>query len=233
VRRRILSAASVLALIPVTGSTAGAAPAATAPADAWVETGALLTYRAAPGQVNRPVIAVTTEPDPNFVRFVVTIDDIVPISPGTGCARPGTDLTVVICRYSEQQEDAYGMVFLLGDRADRWDRTTGISGRVHGGPGDDVLTGGGLFGDAGNDVLTGSDRTDHDGHDRLDGGDGTDVIQAGRGNDLVIGGRGNDRLYGNSGDDVMFGNSGNDDLRGGPGQDRISGGSGKNQVRQD
>jgi Ca2+-binding RTX toxin-like protein len=75
----------------------------------------------------------------------------------------------------------------------------GISLRLEGGPGNDVLVGG-------------------DGDEVLVGGEGDDELHGGRGNDLLLGGPGNDRLYGGEGRDILIGGPGENVLDGGPGK---------------
>ena len=76
--------------------------------------------------------------------------------------------------------------------------------QASGGPGNDVLIGGGL-----NDILDGGD-----GNDTLQGGDGSDSLTGGLGNDVLEGGSGNDTyLFGDSfGDDTVTDSSGAADL---------------------
>jgi Tol biopolymer transport system component len=84
------------------------------------------------------------------------------------------------------------------------DRGLSIPGELHGGDGNDTMTGSLgndlLFGEAGNDVLTGGF-----GDDVLLGGAGNDVLSGGGGRDLLIGGLGRDKLYGGAGDDLLIG----------------------------
>ncbi|MCA9248679.1 MAG: choice-of-anchor D domain-containing protein, partial [Planctomycetales bacterium] len=125
-----------------------------------------------------------------------------------------------------------------------------------GGPGGDILGGGGgddfidgglgpdvLRGDRGDDRiidLMGGNTVDGDGgddfiqtggsRDVIDGGRGDDVILAGRGDDVIIGGFGNDILVGEGGDDEILGRDGNDILIGGTGVDRLIGARGKDLL---
>jgi uncharacterized delta-60 repeat protein len=106
---------------------------------------------------------------------------------------------------------------------------------VHGGIGDDRLTGDGgadsLYGNAGNDRIDGGE-----GDDRLDGNGGRDKLAGGYGdgrlagthdgNDRLFGGDGDDWLNGGSDDDLLFGHLGNDYLDGGVGRDRLMGSDG-------
>jgi len=93
-------------------------------------------------------------------------------------------------------------------------------GELHGGPGNDTLTGGSgpdlLFGDSGNDTLLGKG--------------GSDLLFGGTENDTLTGGDGDDQCFGESGDDRFIWNPGDDsDLNeGGPGTDtvQVNGGNG-------
>jgi Ca2+-binding RTX toxin-like protein len=110
--------------------------------------------------------------------------------------------------------------------------------RVHGGSGDDTLTGSSasniLAGGAGNDTISGGG-----GGDALDGGPGDDTISGdagddrangGDGNDTLNGGGGNDSLNGGAGDDTLNGGDDNDWLVGGAGSDRLNGGAGNDRL---
>ena len=93
---------------------------------------------------------------------------------------------------------------------------------IHGGAGNDRLTGGrygegdALFGEAGDDEITGLI-----GNDLLDGGEGNDELKAGSGNDTLLGGAGDDVLIsdGNIVDIVEVLSPGSDILDGGSGTD--------------
>ena len=91
---------------------------------------------------------------------------------------------------------------------------------VHGGSGDDTLTG-----SDGANVLSGGD-----GNDTLNGGGGADALNGGAGNDTVNGDGGDDRLGGGDGDDTVSGGDGNDWLVGGLGADRLLGGAGNDRI---
>jgi hypothetical protein len=96
---------------------------------------------------------------------------------------------------------------------------------IHGGFGDDQVSGGPLDdtldGDLGNDVLrgeNGNDTLDGDpGNDHLDGGGGNDILRGDTGNDTLLGGTGNDLLLADSVD----GSDAADTLSGGPGFDTV------------
>ncbi len=76
----------------------------------------------------------------------------------------------------------------------------GVSGRVDGGSGIDVLA----------------------------GGNGADVLRGGANNDSLSGGAGNDSLTGNAGYDILNGGAGDDALDGGSEGDVLTGGAGTN-----
>lgn len=77
--------------------------------------------------------------------------------------------------------------------------------QIHGGDGNDTITGGG-----GNDVLLGEA--------------GSDVLYASNGSDIAVGGDGNDQLFSGNGRDVLIGGSGSDSLEGENGEDILVGG---------
>jgi hypothetical protein len=76
--------------------------------------------------------------------------------------------------------------------------TVEVGAEIHGGCGNDTLTGG-------------------DGRDDIYGDAGDDVIDGAAGDDWLHGGTGNDVVYGSEGDDFVSGNGGLDRLVGGPG----------------
>ncbi len=84
----------------------------------------------------------------------------------------------------------------LGDKNDRVSQkltSQAIRMSVHGGTGDDVLTGGVLA-----DTLDGDS-----GNDTIDGGEGNDVLRGGLGDDRLTGGLGVDSFFGGAGRDVI------------------------------
>lgn len=103
---------------------------------------------------------------------------------------------------------------------------------LHGGDGDDVLTGGKtgitIYGDGGADTITGTNGADtlfgDDGSGTI--ADGVDVIVGLDGDDVIHGGKGNDKLEGGAGDDWIMGDAGNDIIRGSRGDDILMGGAG-------
>jgi Ca2+-binding RTX toxin-like protein len=92
--------------------------------------------------------------------------------------------------------------------------------RIHGTPGDDVLTGTEgrdfIFGKAGNDTIDGLAGSDflfgQAGDDSVMGGDGVDYSWGASGNDTLAGGLGNDWLWAGWGADTLMGEDGNDRL---------------------
>ena len=110
---------------------------------------------------------------------------------------------------------------------------------VHGGDGDDTLTGNAaaneLTGGRGDDSLRGGSGDDHleggTGADVLRGDNGNDHLDAGDGNDALAGHAGDDNLYGGAGNDFLYGNGDNDMLWGGTGNDVLIGESGDDVLR--
>ncbi len=96
----------------------------------------------------------------------------------------------------------------------------GLDDSLHGGSGNDTLTGMGGF-----DSLSGDD-----GNDSLNGGTFPDTLSGGDGDDTLLGGSGNDLLRPGNGDDSADGGGGNDSIRGGAGLDTILGGDGNDTV---
>ncbi|HEX8224314.1 MAG TPA: calcium-binding protein, partial [Allosphingosinicella sp.] len=97
---------------------------------------------------------------------------------------------------------------------------TGLSERLEGGNGPDVIDGAG-----GNDTIVGGV-----GHDTLRGGDADDDLSGGLGNDLLEGGGGNDILVDGSGSDLLYGGEGNDRLTTGAGTTDSLHGEGGNDT---
>jgi Ca2+-binding RTX toxin-like protein len=132
----------------------------------------------------------------------------------------------------------------------------GVTNRLEGRDGDDLLYGGNLddqligndgidtiygeagadtiWGGAGNDVIYGGDGNDlvfgQDDNDFIHGNAGEDVIYGGGGDDWMLGGTGDDQLWGGAGNDTIFGNGDDDRLFGGDGNDTLYGGLGNNQL---
>ena len=71
------------------------------------------------------------------------------------------------------------------------------------------------------------------GRDVLTGGGGDDILDGGPGNDRLLGGAGDDLLDGGAGRDVLDGGAGNDSLSGGPARDAVAGGDGDDLFDDD
>jgi RTX calcium-binding nonapeptide repeat (4 copies) len=217
----------LVALVAVSG--AAASPAARA-ATVSLEQG-VLSYRADPGERNSPLVWVRRSAG----ELAIEVNDHrrVRLVAGTGCIVAGdTDGDgVEDVRCSLTAGAALPRVRVaLGDAADTGS-VSRLPGRIAGGPGSDVLTGGGLLdGGPGNDSLTvtrgeirkarggpGDDElevdTDVTAGTVLEGGPGEDRLNGGDGRDVLRGGPGDDRL----GD---VGDEGADVYRLGPGSDR-------------
>ena len=122
--------------------------------------------------------------------------------------------------------------------ADEGDNVADDVEGVHGGSGDDTLTGSSaaniLAGGAGNDTISGGGGSDGlnggPGNDVLNGDGGNDGLNGGPGNDVLNGDGGDDRLNGADGDDTVNGGDNNDWLVGGAGIDRLNGGTGNDRL---
>ncbi|GAA2693595.1 calcium-binding protein [Actinoplanes palleronii] len=207
-RPRWLSRAGAT-LIAGTAVLTAASPAQAASAGiAWTKDSTVI-FTARAGKANNVVITRS--------GGTVTIDDKDAIKPGRGCKR--VDNTKVRCT-TEDPPDF--LKINLGTRNDRFVNKTNIWSTVHGGTGNDVITGGTVYdvliGDAGNDVISGGY-----GNDSLDGSSGNDRVYGGSGSDWVDGGPGNDRVYGGTYSDSVQGGTGNDLVDGGSGNDFLNG----------
>jgi hypothetical protein len=180
--RRLLGLC-VVAVALAAASTAGAATITRGSDGALVVT-------AAPGEVNH--IALGGPMDGNDGEIMV--GDRVPLTVATGGC--GASDYVVDC-----QVGSAGVRIDLGDGADlfsiNFDMPASVPVEVHGGAGNDSLTGG-------------------DEHDVLDGGDGNDTVDGGGGSDVVQGGNGDDTLMGDHYEDAAP-----DVIDGGPGTDTL------------
>jgi RTX calcium-binding nonapeptide repeat (4 copies) len=149
--------------------------------------GTTLTISAAPGEANTVALSLK---DGN-----VAVYDHAPIA-GPGCVADtnpddifNSNGSIVICPASAVTR----VLADLGDRNDSFQTSVpNVPVEVHGGPGDDSLTGG-------------------TGNDLLDGGPGNDNLVGGLGDDHLIGGPGADSFAGDTLDDGGdLGGSGND-----------------------
>ncbi|MGP3971719.1 calcium-binding protein [Streptomyces sp. 6N223] len=183
----------------------------------------------------------------------VVIDDVVPITVGTGCVHPdASDTTRVVCAIPADTADtaASGVSIHvdLGGGNDALLLRAGSGNAVDGGPGDDEMdvnaatytvrgdagddrllgAASFMYGNDGNDHVIGGDRNEYlaggTGHDYIEAGFGADVVFGNSGEDTIRGGRGDDEIYGGADPDLLYGNSGNDLLIGGGGHDHLSGG---------
>src|SRR4051812_30659864 len=104
-RRPVLALLALLAL-PASASAATVRVDVT-PADGRTPGTSDLVYTAAPGEQNRLVASMSGD--------TVTVDDVVPITPGANCRRPvAGDPTLAVCTLSETP----GASFALGDGND-------------------------------------------------------------------------------------------------------------------
>src|SRR3954471_20818126 len=173
-------------------------PAAAASASQVSYSGSVLTYTAASGESNGPI--VTTNPYELLCGSVPApcleiFDPYAAISvPGGKCAGGGGN--DVLCQMPTS------IVANLGDRDDSYYGWDGDE-TINAGPGNDnPIQGGG-------------------GNDHLDGGPGSDNLEAGPGNDSVAGGPGDDYLEGISNTDDSN-TLGSDAYSGGGGSDRLT-----------
>jgi serralysin len=260
VSRRVIRAASALTLALGTGlavpialaGTAGAAtPSATAAVNAY---GWQLSYTAASGQTNK--VTVTESFTSGYTGIIYVIDDVVPISAGTGCTYPDSaDQTKVSCTVttvdSQDPYDAMKMDLADGNDTVAVDNTTNqvyYYNSIYLGTGNDKLTdtgtldGSGVWGQAGDDTITVGEAAtvfagdDHDtvyasgNYTTVDGGKGKDVIHGGAGGQILSGGNDNDTIYGGTGGDLLRGGKGNDVVYGNSGNDQLYGNSGNDKL---
>ncbi|OIJ69452.1 calcium-binding protein [Streptomyces mangrovisoli] len=255
-RRRVSGAAPALALALVAApaavlAQAGPAGAAAATATATVQNG-VAVYTAAAGQTNKVSATATDLGGLQTIRYV--IDDTVPITPGTGCTRAGTDATQVVCdvtTYDSQDpyatltvslgdrndvvsyanttgQDYYFADFDLGSGNDTFKDTGSVDGNtVDGGSGADHLTVGPVdvaLGGTGDDTIVAARGT------IAQGGAGRDTITLTGASAYADGGADADLLYGGAGEQSLSGGAGNDTVRAGTGNDRVYGGTGNDVL---
>ncbi|WP_329310850.1 calcium-binding protein [Streptomyces sp. NBC_01262] len=253
---RLLSASTALALasgVALLAASAPTAQAAARTATASVDSGNIVQYAAAPGQVNHVWISTKyIGVDPGDNSYTVTVKDRVDITAGRYCAYPDPgDHRVVTCTSPGHGDSYDGDAFqvLLGDRNDTLavDPASSLSSAIAGGSGNDTIWGtgydvlygqggndrlnggGGIwglgsFGGAGNDLLSGCSSVCH-------GGSGNDTLYGtDRQANALYGDDGNDTVYGRSGADTLYGGKGNDRLYGEHGNDRLYGNSGNDVL---
>ncbi|MCY1142514.1 calcium-binding protein [Actinoplanes sp. Pm04-4] len=209
--------------LPAEAATAGTAD---------VTQSTIVRYRSALKQTHNVVITRSGR--------TVTIDDVVAITPGSGCAAVSGDKTKVRCTPGKNPT---WLLVNLGEYNDVLVNKADISMTAYGDLGNDRITGGSkrdvLKPEEGNDTVSGLGGNDEidgsNGNDTLSGGDGDDVLMGWFGNDRLSGGNGNDQLYGFEGNDIEDGGAGidylgqdtdptgsdADALYGGPGQDTV------------
>lgn len=145
--------------------------------------GTTVTYQAAPGEVNKPLV------DEN--AGAVVFGDSAKLVPGAGCAAFGE--TGVTCSGAAIS----AVIVNLGDRDDNMMRNV-LEGEV---PAKAKLT---VDGGPGKDFIIGTT-----GNDALSGGTGDDSVYGSGGRDVLKGGAGKDRLTGFG---TLEGGAGNDFL---------------------
>ncbi|MER6010088.1 calcium-binding protein [Streptomyces bluensis] len=215
---------------------AGTAGAAVASATAEVD-GKSVVYTAASGQANE--VTVTASKSSGLETITYVIDDVVPITAGSGCAYPsGADHTKISCEVTTlESQDPYATLRMalgdgddtvaytndtdqtyyfaaidLGAGKDTLTEANGVQGNdVNGGDGDDTLTVGAVT------VVRGQG-----GNDTIHAGEGT-IAQGGDGNDTIHSGGDESAVDGGAGDDVIRGGAGRQNLSGGDGDDEIYG----------
>ncbi|GII55397.1 hypothetical protein Pth03_37860 [Planotetraspora thailandica] len=257
---RMLRAASALTLTIGTGlavsiglatSALAVAPSATV---AVTDNGNRLVYTAALGQTNK--VTVTESFTSGYTDIVYVIDDVVPISAGSGCTYPDSaDHTKVSCTVATvDSQDPYSIMKMDvrdGNDIVAVNNKTGqvyYSNMIYLGTGKDRLTDTGrvdgnyVWGQAGNDTITvGEAATVFAGDDNdavyasgnytlVEGGKGNDVIRGGAGNQILSGTDGNDSIYGGTGNDLLYGGKGNDIVYGNSGNDQLYGNSGNDKL---
>lgn len=174
--------------------------------------------------------------DGNDVIFFDAADTLVGGGPGYDVAIVASDDAINDFDLSTKGfEAAYG-----GIGADTLyvSSTFSIAVALHGGEGNDDLTGGAggdtLSGDEGDDILTANSGDDAvvggAGDDDISGNNGDDLIMAGSGADTASGGDGDDTIFGGDDDDVLHGDDGDDFIDGGDGNDVIHGWYGDDTI---
>jgi Ca2+-binding RTX toxin-like protein len=173
-------------------------------------TGNVLTYEAAPGEMN--AASVTNQGSDFFI-----VENIAPLVAGPGCFLesqhsvrcPSAGISSVVVTLGDLNDhfvagsagsSGYTLSIDAGPGDDNVDGLGfSVGAVIHGGPGNDSLRGSDrfsdtMFGDAGDDTLEGDDSTNQfqGGDDTLDGGDGNDTLLGDFGSDELTGGPGMD-----------------------------------------
>ncbi|MGW8378899.1 calcium-binding protein [Streptomyces sp. ODS28] len=237
------------------------------PADLVHESGEELSYKAAPGQENRLRVDEKIEQRGEFESYyVLTFRDRYDIAISADAARRDEcaypeqgDRTVVRCAVliPQNSDDSDTYRVDLGDKndsatlapdSDAWARIHGGAGNdvltgsassmLHGDDGDDRIDGGGgpwgfgSYGGPGNDTLThcGQDCFGEAGNDSLTGTGEENTLHGDDGHDVLRGGGGADVLYGGKGNDKLYGEAGDDTLWGNSGDDALWGGPGTDKL---
>lgn len=257
VGRRMSRVTSAVTLALGTGlvaplALASSAGATTAPATAALSSsGHEVLYTAAAGQINK--VSVTASRVSGSEQITYVIDDVVPVSAGSGCTYPtASDHTKVSCTVTTlDSQDPYPTLELtLGDGNDVLSYRNATHqayyfAAIDLGAGNDKAT---ETGDVGGDYVSGGAGNDSltvgtyavawgdSGNDTIHAAAGT-IAQGGSGNDLIYtdgdaadGGTGNDDIRGGAGDQSLTGGDGNDVLRGGTGNDVLYGGKGNDVL---
>jgi Ca2+-binding RTX toxin-like protein len=209
---RPVKAGLVLLVAGAVGLIALPADAATNGVVAVVQSN-VVEYPALNGKTNNVVITRSGR--------TITVDDIVSLKAGAGCAAVSGDRTKVRC--TTRANPAWIRVYLR-DRNDSVVNKTDLPITADGGTGNDRITGGprsdNLIGNDGADAIWGLG-----GNDELNGGYNDDALSGGDGDDYFRTDEGNDRHYGGNGDDSF-----SQHFRNGSDTDLISGGGGHDTV---
>jgi serralysin len=229
----VVGAMTASVLLPAGGAHAAGGTASVRQADQTVE------FRGGPEASD---LRVTKRKGPaGDFDWIYVFDDVVTVTPGTGCVRPDEDDdTLAECTLFEAPTTEDNVVVQLGEGDDAGYVDTHGEVTLRGGAGRDRLNGTDvdrMYGDAGNDVLTARGVTDGGagndvitGAGLIRGGDGDDLVTGNDRQQTIEGGRGNDRILARGGHDLVWGNSGNDRIEGGTHSDKLYGGPGADTI---